>query len=134
MQVFFNASEYDKIEDKEEKAFFKFLSGNNADDEFTRMIAEKVSRAKKSATWRKQYMTWDQTIKEERLEAFDEGKAEGLSVGLELGRSEGARQKAIEAAKVLLADGYYTLEKIAGMLNIPEEELRGEISAETSAI
>ena len=66
-------------------------------------------------------MTWEQEMKHQRWEAFEEGKAEGLS--------EGARQKAIEAAKVLLADGYYTLEKISEMLNIPEEELRAEISA-----
>ena len=59
-------------------------------------------------------MTWEQEMKHLSRVAFDEG----------------ARQKAIEAAKVLLADGYYTLEKIAGMLNIPEEELRAEISAE----
>ena len=117
MQVFFNATEYDKIEDKEEKAFFKFLSGNNADDEFTRTIAEKVNRAKKSAAFRRQYMTWEQEMKHQRWEAFEEG----------------ARQKAIEDAKLLLADGYYTLEKIAKVLNIPEEELRAEISAETSA-
>jgi len=63
-------------------------------------------------------MTWEQEMKHQRWEAFEEGKAEG------------ARQKAIEDAKLLLADGYYTLEKIAGMLNIPEEELRAEISAE----
>ena len=136
-KVFFNATEYDKIEDKEEKAFFKFLSGNNADDEFTRTIAEKVNRAKKSAAFRRQYMTWEQEMKHQRWEAFEEGKAEGLSMGLErglgIGRSEGARQKAIEAAKLLLSDGRYTLEEIVKLLGIPEEELRAEISAETSA-
>ena len=62
-------------------------------------------------------MTWEQEIKHQRYEAFDEG----------------ARQKAIETAKVLLADGRYTLEEIAKMLDIPEEELRAEIGAEVSA-
>ncbi len=69
-------------------------------------------------------MTWEQEIKHQRYEAFDEG--------LSIGRNEGARQKAIEAAKVFLADGRYTLEEIAKMLNLPEEELQTEISAETS--
>ena len=118
-KIFFNASEYAKIENKEEKAFFKFLLENGADDDLTRSIAEKVNRAKKNAAWRKQYMTWEQEMKHLSRVAFDEG----LNMGLE----RGARQNAIENAKVLLADGYYTLEKIAGMLNIPEEELRTEI-------
>jgi predicted transposase/invertase (TIGR01784 family) len=136
-KIFFNASEYDKIENAEEKAFFKFLLGNSADDDFTRTIAEKVSRAKKSAALRRLYMTWEREIKHQRYEAFDEGREEGLSIGreegLSIGRNEGARQKAIEAAKVFLADGRYTLEEIAKMLDIPEEELRAEIGAEVSA-
>jgi len=123
-KIFFNSSEYDKIEDKEEKAFFKFLLGNCADDELTRTIAEKVSRAKKNALLRRQYMTWEQEMKHQRWEAFEEGKVEGL----ELGRSEGARQNAIENAKSALSMGL-SIEQVSRITKLSEEELRAEISA-----
>ena len=123
-KVFFNATEYDKIEDKEEKAFFKFLLGNSADDDLTRTIAEKVNRAKKSAAFRRQYMTWEQEMKHQRWEAFEEGKAEGLS--------EGARQKALENAKNAFSMGL-SIEQVSRITGLSEEELRAEISAETSA-
>ena len=35
--------------------------------------------------------------------------------------AEGARQKAVEAAKAFLADGKYTPKRIAELLNIPVE-------------
>ena len=63
-------------------------------------------------------MTWEQEMKHQRHVAFDEG----------------ARQNAIENAKVLLADGRYTLEEIVKLLGIPDEELRTEISMETSSV
>ncbi len=113
-KVFFNASEYDKIESKEEKAFFKFLLGDSADDEFTRTIAEKVNRAKKSAAFRRQYMTWEQEMKHLSRVAFEEGKAEGLS--------EGARQKAVENAKNMLNDGVQ-VEQIAKWTGLSVDEI-----------
>ena len=126
-KVFFNATEYDKIEDKEEKAFFKFLSGNNADDDLTRTIAEKVNRAKKSAAFRRQYMTWEQEMKHQRWEAFEEGKAEGRAEGLRMGRSEGARQNAIENAKSGLSMGL-SIEQVSRITKLSEKEIRAEIS------
>ena len=75
-KVFFNASDYDKMGSDEERAFFKFLCGKAAEDDFTRIIEQKVARAKKNAGWRKYYMTWDQEIKHQRHLAFDEGMVE----------------------------------------------------------
>ena len=127
VQVFFNATEYDKIEDKEEKAFFKFLLGNCADDDLTRSIAEKVNRAKKNALLRRQYMTWEQEMKHQRWEAFEEGKAEGRAEGLRMGRSEGARQNAIENAKSALSMGL-SIEQVSRITKLSEKEIRAEIS------
>ncbi len=76
-KVFFNASEYAKMEGSEEKSFFKFLSGLKAESELTKSIEEKVSFAKKDMIWRKQYMTWQQTIDEEKEIAFEEGRVDG---------------------------------------------------------
>ena len=125
VQVFFNATEYGKIEDKEEKAFFKFLLGNSADDDLTRTIAEKVNRAKKSAAFRRQYMTWEQEMKHLSRVAFDEGKAEGLSMGLE----RGARQKAIENAKNALSMGL-SVEQVSKITGLSVDEIVSELNVQ----
>ena len=114
-KVFFNASEYDKMVSDDEKAFFKFLCGKAAEDDFTRIIEQKVARAKKNAGWRKYYMTWDQEIKHQRHMAFDEGKAEGLS--------EGARQNAVENAKNLLRMNVLPPEQIAKAIGLSVEDV-----------
>ena len=45
-KVFFNASDYAKMENDEEKNFFKFLSGHEAENDLTKSIEEKVNFAK----------------------------------------------------------------------------------------
>ncbi|MBQ3670364.1 MAG: hypothetical protein II921_02660, partial [Treponema sp.] len=106
-KVFFNASDYDKMGSDEERAFFKFLCGKAAEDDFTRIIEQKVARAKKNAGWRKYYMTWDQEIKHQRHMAFDEG----------------ARQKAVEAAKNLLRMNVLPPEQIAKAIGLSVEDV-----------
>ena len=85
-KVFFNASEYAKIKDGEEKSFFRFLVNQSAESDFTRFIEEKVSIARKNMTWRHQYMTWQQTIDEEKDIAFEEG----MKLGIEQGKIQSA--------------------------------------------
>ena len=109
-KVFFNAAECDRLEGDEERAFFRFLKGEAAGDEFTRRLEAKVERAKKNARWRKQYMTWQQTIDEERYEAHEEGIAEG------------ERKRALEDARNALALGL-TAEQVAQITQISLEEV-----------
>ena len=45
-KLFFNASDYARMENDEEKNFFKFLSGHEAETSFTKTIEEKVNFAK----------------------------------------------------------------------------------------
>ena len=127
-KVFFNASDYDKMGSDEERAFFKFLCGKAAEDDFTRIIEQKVARAKKNAGWRKYYMTWDQEIKHQRHMAFDEGKAEGLS--------EGARQKAVENAKNAILQGLNDelISKITGLSVEEVANLRNSLCAESLSV
>jgi hypothetical protein len=47
-KVFFNAADYAKMESDEEKNFFKFLSGHEAENELTKSIEEKVNFAKQN--------------------------------------------------------------------------------------
>ena len=118
-KLFFNAAEYGKIKDDEEKAFFKFLVEQNAESDFTKSIEEKVSFARKNMTWRKMYMTWQQTIDEEKGIAFEEGKAEGFEQGIE----RGAEQKAIESAENFLRKGL-PAETISECIGLPLEQVR----------
>ena len=110
LKVFFNASRYDKMKSEEEKSFFKFLNGESAESDLTRSIAEKVARAKVNKQWRRQYMTWQQTIDEEK------------EISREEGREEGARENAIENAKNALAMGL-SAEQVAQITSLPLEQV-----------
>ncbi len=117
-KVFFNASMYDKMTTDEEKAFFKFLRGGEANSDFTRNIEEKVTRAKQNAELRRQYMTWQQTIDEEKEIAREEGFNDGI------------QQNAISTAKMMLADSVAT-EQIAKWTSLPLSQvlaLKEEVS------
>ena len=122
-KLFFNSSKYDKMENDEEKAFFKFLVNQNADSDFTKSIEEKVFFARKNMEWRKQYMTWQQTIDEEKDISFEEGKEEGVKLGLEQGIERGAEEKALESAENLLREGI-SLETISRCIGLPLERVK----------
>jgi len=65
------------MQSDEEKSFFKFLQGKGAETDFTRGLEEKLNYAKKNLHWRRQYMTWQQTIDEEVELAKEEAIKEG---------------------------------------------------------
>ena len=106
-KVFFNASDCDKLESDEEKSFFKFLKGESASDEFTKTLESKISRAKENLDWRKQYMTWEQEMKQQRWEAY------------EVGQHNASR----ENAKNLLKETELSPEKIARCCSLPLDEV-----------
>ena len=118
-KVFFNASEYDRIEDEEAKAFLKYLKEHSPQSDLTKSIEEKVAFAKRNKTWRKQYMTWQQTIDDEKEDAYEEGYSQGISQGI----SQGASQKAVEDARNFFANGA-SIELIAKSLKMSESEIR----------
>ena len=118
-KVFFIASEYAKMESDEEKHFFKFLAEQKAESGLTKSIEEKVSFAKKNMKWRKQYMTWQQTIDEEKDIAFEEGREEGMKLGIE----QGIERARIENAENLLKMEIGTVEQISQATGIPLEQV-----------
>ena len=63
VNVFFNALEYDKMQSKLLKSFFKFLCGQEPSSAFTDRLSLLVERAKHNAQWRHKYMTWEQEMK-----------------------------------------------------------------------
>ena len=109
-KVFFNASDCDKLQSDEEKSFFKFLKGESADDDFTKTLETKISQARENLDWRRQYMTWEQEMKHQRWEAYEEGL------------SEGVQQAARENAKCMLCDNVVP-ENIAKWTSLPLEEV-----------
>ena len=117
-KVFFNAECCDKMKSDEEKSFFKFLKGEQADSDLTRNIGEKVAWAKANKAWRRQYMTWQQTIDEEKEIAREEGIAEGIVQG----ERRGAQQNAIANAKSMLNDSV-PAEQVAKWTSLPLEQV-----------
>ena len=65
-------------------------------------------------------MTWQQTIDDEKEDAYEEGLAEGR----EAGRVEGASQKAIETAENFLRMGVNTIEQISQAIGLPLEKVQ----------
>lgn len=121
-KIFFNAENCDKLKTEEQKDFFKFLKGSKASSSLSKRIEEKVEFAKKNPEWRRNYMTWQQTIDEEKALAFEEGKSEGRSEGVEIGLLQGAQAKAIENARNFLKEGD-PVEKIARCCSLPLEQV-----------
>ncbi|MCR4822980.1 MAG: hypothetical protein K5873_08940, partial [Treponema sp.] len=111
----------DKLKTEKERDFFKFLKGQGAESDFSRRLESKVLLARKNAIWRKQYMTWQQTIDEEKEIAFQKGKDAGIALGINQGISQGAEEKAISAAKNLLKLNILTPEQIAEATALPME-------------
>ena len=109
---------------EEAKNFFKYLKEHSAQSELTKSIEEKVSFAKKNMTWRKQYMTWQQTIDDEKEDAYEEGLADGISQGIQQGISQGIQQKAVENARNLLTMNLLTHEQIAQAVDLPLEKVK----------
>ncbi len=61
---------------------FVFRKANKARDDFTETLQKKLVLAKKNMEWRRQHMTWEQTIKEYAKDAFEEGMKKGLEDGV----------------------------------------------------
>ena len=119
-KVFFNAEECDKLNSEDEKNFFRFLKGEKAETGLSRSIEEKVEFAKKNALWRRQYMTWQQTIDEEK----------------DIAREEGARENAIAIAKNLLCMNLLTPKQISQAVSLSLDEvlaLKEELEMETES-
>ncbi|MCR4822182.1 MAG: Rpn family recombination-promoting nuclease/putative transposase [Treponema sp.] len=112
-KVFFNAEDCDKLKSEKERDFFKFLKGQGAESDFSKRLESKVLLARKNAIWRKQYMTWQQTIDEEKEIAFQKGKDAGIT--------QGQNEAQISAAKNLLRMNLGTLEQIAEAADLPLE-------------
>ncbi len=112
-KLFFNAANCDKLKNEKERDFFRFLTGETAKTDLSKNLESKVNLARQNALWRKQYMTWEQTIEEAKDIAYQKGLDEGVA--------QGAKENAFENAKNLLEMKVLTPEQIAQAIQIPLE-------------
>ena len=85
----------------------KMVIQNKSESAFTDTLLNLVKDAKKNIQWKRQYMD----LEREKLYAYDNGI------------EEGAKKKAIEAAKNLLRMNVITAEQIAAATGISIEEV-----------
>ena len=68
-------------------------------------------------------MTWQQTIDDEKEDAYEEGLEAGRAEGLSAGLTQGASRKAIEAAENLLREGD-SVEKVFRCIGLTMEQVQ----------
>ena len=99
------------IENKEVRSFFEFLISNKAQTGYTSDLSKYVTDAKHNTQWRLQYMTV------ETLERY------AYENGLEQGLAEGAQQKAVEDALMLIREYKETPQVAAKKMNAPLDKV-----------
>ena len=75
------------------KEFLQLVAGNvdsthYAEGSFAERVQRQVHIARRNARWRKEYMDWEMTLRNEREKGREEGREEGLKEGREEGRME----------------------------------------------
>ena len=102
VNIFFNATMYDKMQSDNLRSFFKYLCGKNSDGNFTDRLSALVERVKMNAQWRHRYMTIEQEIKLQ-VEARTNERAKELAKDIAKDMAQDiANEKTIETAKNLL--------------------------------
>ena len=115
LKVIYNSSAYEKEADEKNRAFLHFIHTNEpGEDGFSKRLSELVSKIKENEKFRSDYTALNLHEQDIIRMAKREGREEGLS--------QGAQQKVVEAAKAFLADGKYSPDRIAELLNIPVED------------
>ena len=118
-KVIYNASSFEKADDRNVHAFLQFLKNRTATDPLTKEIQTAVDSCKNHQKWRAEYMLWKDQIREWKDEAREDGLAEGRKEGL----LSGERNAKIEATKNLLKMNLLTVEQIAAAEQLSVEEV-----------
>lgn len=97
-KVFINAKSSKEQVSGEMRAFLDYLCGKEPTSELTHYIADSIRAAKGNKTWERDFMRFEELLKEE--------KAESLKEGIALGRQEGETLLA-ELSRLLIKAGRY---------------------------
>ena len=102
LRIFLNtATEALNNLDQKLQAFYHYIQKGVVESELTQNISRKIITLKNDSIVRRFYMTWSITMADMRQEGFEEGREEGISIGLE----RGAYQNKLEIAKSMLSLG-----------------------------
>ena len=102
LRIFLNtATEELNNLDQKLQAFYHYIQKGVVESELTQNISRKIITLKNDSIVRRFYMTWSITMADMRQEGFEEGREEGISIGLE----RGAYQNKLETAKSMLSLG-----------------------------
>ncbi|MCR5079878.1 MAG: Rpn family recombination-promoting nuclease/putative transposase [Treponema sp.] len=112
-KYFFVAKNCDKILNEKQKAFLELVIGRKPSNKFTERLAQLTEEAKKNTQWKRQYMDWER----QRTYDYEDGKEAGITIGL----AEGAQQKAVEAAIILINKYHASPEEASEQMNAPLE-------------
>ena len=118
-KYFFIAENYDKILNKEQKAFLKLIISNSRMSDFTEKLSDYIKDAKHNIQWRRQFMD----LEREKTYAYNQGLKEGKKQGVE---------KQAEDSAVKFLKKNVSPEVIAECVGLPLEkvlELQKDIDA-----
>ena len=102
LRIFLNtATEELNNLDQKLQAFYHYIQKGVVESELTQNISRKIITLKNDSIVRRFYMTWSITMADMRQEGFEEGREEGISIGLE----RGAYENKLETAKSMLSLG-----------------------------
>ena len=87
VKIFLNAGGFKGKIGQELKGLLEYINTGIPTDSFTEKLETEVRKIRNNERWRRDYMTLEMKLNEEREEAYEEGREEGLAEGLEKGRN-----------------------------------------------
>ena len=112
--IFLNTKAADKAEDEELSAFLHYVDSQKTTTRFTKELDKEAIRIRTNDDWRLRVMTLDMEIQDmKRRTAIRERKK---------GKEEGRRERAIEIAKDMLADGM-DIDKVVKFTKLSKAEV-----------
>ena len=133
-KYFFIAPNCDKIANKEQFAFFKFLTKREQESDFTQQLAQMTRNAKINLQVRNKYMEYERLKAYARLDGFTEGRAQGQAEGLAEGLEEGRAQGQAEGRAQGRAEGQAEANLKNAIIAVKEFNQTPEIVAEKFSV
>ena len=100
--------------DQKLQAFYHYLQRGVVESDLTQDISNKITTLKNNSIARRTFMTLTLKLADARYDGFEEGREEGISIGLE----RGAYQNKLETARKLLSMGL-SLEQVVQGTSLP---------------
>lgn len=117
-KFFYNAKAWKSCRDTEVQGFLKYINTRESSTAFTDEIEARINDAHQNPRLKEHFMTLKMKIDEEREEA----RLEGIALGLAQGMTKGAHDKAVETARLMLANNI-AIEVVTKCTGLSSEEL-----------